>query len=570
MVSDFIKNQLFQIKAQEEKISYLTQNLTNQLNELKNKINTLEQSLNGFSSQQREIEIISEEQLIINQKQNINNNISKPNQEPSTQNKNENSWEMTFGKNWLSRIGIVAILIGLTLALQHSFALFSKELKLMIGIVLSIVLFFAGKKLLINYNILGRALQGGGIALGYLVLYASFFFENTSIFHSDILGYIVLFIYAIFMLTIAELMDSLTIAALGFIFGYFTSYLANNILWSLIPASIFSIMALRLSWNDKKWKKLNIFCLLGSLIIYSIHHNHEYSLSFLIFSFTIYHLASFLKATELSPFFFLLNIFSFYFAWKINHKDLLANGFFELSLAALNIASYLVYLQFETQPLLTNCALTMGLSFIGLSTLSYFDRNNFILACVLSVQALVSGLIAKKITVIPKIYYVFSGILLGLAFLSFYNFVLLNQGSFLVVWGQALWIIGIGLFLDKYVYSKKLVYPSILILIASHFGLILVIVRIVESNYITLTSLIIGIIFLVLGLILKERKYRYSGLIWFLLSSLHLLFVDIRHLETLYKILVFICFGIGLITTSFGYNLLEKHLKQIEESSEKE
>ena len=55
--------------------------------------------------------------------------------------------------------------------------------------------FFSGKKLFANYNILGRVLQGGGIALGYLTLYAAFFFENTSIFKADIVGYIVLFIY---------------------------------------------------------------------------------------------------------------------------------------------------------------------------------------------------------------------------------------------------------------------------------------------------------------------------------------------------------------------------------------
>ena len=248
-------------------------------------------------------------------------------------------------------------------------------------------------------------------------------------------------------------------------------------------------------------------------------------------------------------------------AWKINHKDLLIDGSFELSLAALNIASYIIYLRFETQGLLTDCVLSAGLSFIGLGTLAYFERGSFVLACVLAMQALLSGLIAKKITAIPKVYYVFSGIFLVLAFFSFYNLVLLNQSSLLAIFWQALWVIAIGLFLEKYVY-QKFDFASILILIASHFGLILIIIKAVTSEYITLTNLIIGIIFLVLGLVLKDRKYRYSGLMWFLFSSLHLLFIDIQHLEILYKILVFICFGIGLIATSFGYNLLEKHLKK--------
>ena len=160
MFSDYfknqIKNQLFQIKTQEENINHLAQNLTNQINELKTQINTLEQTLNSSLKQERPIEIIPEEQLIINQKPNINNIPTKTieqNQNAIIKEKNqENSWEMNLGTNWLGRIGIVAVLIGLTLALQHSFVFFSKELKLITGIILAIILFFSGKKLFANYN----------------------------------------------------------------------------------------------------------------------------------------------------------------------------------------------------------------------------------------------------------------------------------------------------------------------------------------------------------------------------------------------------------------------------------
>ncbi len=577
--------ELKQIINEEEFIKEDLQRTINRLNGLKNKVNNLEQIIlqsnnskeelkpntinnnKGFDLKLRETQL---QPQVINKSFSDFINSSPSEKINSTENKTSNTgWEINLGIKWLSRLGIIAVLIGFTLALSYSFQhFFTKEIKVLTFALLALIFFFAGNKLFKKYTVLGRVLQAGGITLGYLTIYASFFIESTKLFNNaGFIGYGALFLYIGFILFMAEKMASRTIAGLAFGFGYLTSVFVPNTAWAFVPAMLLNLAVLRLSWLGQFWKKLNLLCLFGSLIVYFDNYNDTYSLYFFWASFAVFHIASFFKATSVSPYFFLLNNFSFYLIYKLNNTNSLADGALEFILATINLVSYIYYLSFETEEKLTNFALITGLSFIGLGTLIYF-KDNSIASLVLASLALSAGLLTRK-SVLPSIYYIFSCIFLALSFTELFIYMSNNNvnslsvlSSKIILLSHIIWVSGIAFYLQNNIYSNLNTNTNYFILIsmASNFALFFGFEAIINTEYKTLSWAFIGILFLIIGFILRKRQYRYTGLIWFLLASFHLLFVDINQFEVFAKILAFTLFGLCLLAASYGYSVLEKTL----------
>ena len=111
----------------------------------------------------------------------------------NTKNPFEN-FEFNLGIKWLSRIGIAALLIGLVMALGYSFPHFTNWMKILTGFVLSVSFFGIGTKLFEKAPILSRILQGGGVSVGYLSLFAMFFIPDVQLFHHMTYAFILLII----------------------------------------------------------------------------------------------------------------------------------------------------------------------------------------------------------------------------------------------------------------------------------------------------------------------------------------------------------------------------------------
>lgn len=74
----------------------------------------------------------------------------------------KHEWELTLGIKWFSRIGIIALLIGVALGLNCAMPYVSSEVKLMLGGLSALGLFALGTKLHEKMTLLGRVLQAGG------------------------------------------------------------------------------------------------------------------------------------------------------------------------------------------------------------------------------------------------------------------------------------------------------------------------------------------------------------------------------------------------------------------------
>jgi uncharacterized membrane protein len=84
----------------------------------------------------------------------------------------------------------------------------------------------------------------------------------------------------------------------------------------------------------------------------------------------------------------------------------------------------------------------------------------------------------------------------------------------------------------------------------------------VSGSVLTVAWGVEGIALLAAGFPLNDRVFRLSGLTLFLICVLKLFLYDLRHLETMYRILSFIVLGIMLVTVSWAYTRFRDRIQR--------
>ena len=84
-------------------------------------------------------------------------------------------WEWLFGGNWLARIGIVAVIIGVAFFLKLAFDndWIGETGRVVLGLAGGIALLAAGEFWRRKYPVWAQPLTGGGLAVLYLAIYAA-------------------------------------------------------------------------------------------------------------------------------------------------------------------------------------------------------------------------------------------------------------------------------------------------------------------------------------------------------------------------------------------------------------
>ena len=128
-------------------------------------------------------------------------------------------WELILGGNWLARIGILAVIIGVGFFLKLAFDndWIDETTRVLLGIVGGIALVGAGEYYRGKYPVYGQTLAGGGIAILYLAIFAAFaFYDLIGIYPAAGL----LFVVSMSAAALALRHDSVALALIG-IFGAF-------------------------------------------------------------------------------------------------------------------------------------------------------------------------------------------------------------------------------------------------------------------------------------------------------------------------------------------------------------
>lgn len=206
-----------------------------------------------------------------------------------------------FGGNILAKVGVVLLFFGVAsgLKLAADYGMFPVPVRLLLGAVASVAMIMfgwsraAGEK----HRMFGFALQGGGFAILYLIVY--FMLVRYQMVGPQ-LAFVMFTLLGVSCLLIAAKLDSVTLAVLGISGAFLSPVLADNHTGDHI--ALFSFFALLntliigINWF-KSWRELNVS---GFLFTFAIgmawafrSYRSEYMLSteiFLILFFLMYSL----------------------------------------------------------------------------------------------------------------------------------------------------------------------------------------------------------------------------------------------------------------------------------------
>lgn len=175
--------------------------------------------------------------------------------------------EEKLGTNWLNKIGIAALVIGIALFLAYKFPTLSNPEKVGLGYFVSLAILGLGVYMerLDLYRIFARALIGGGWALVFFTTYAMHFVKYTQVIETEWVDLVLLFAVAWMMVAHTLRYNSQVVTGLAFLLGYTTVAISQNTVYCLAAGAILAIGLVAIV-HRRSWFELEIFGLTASYL----------------------------------------------------------------------------------------------------------------------------------------------------------------------------------------------------------------------------------------------------------------------------------------------------------------
>lgn len=175
--------------------------------------------------------------------------------------------EQMLGTNWLNKIGIAVLVIGIALFLAYKFPTLSNAEKVGLGYIVSFGILTLGVFLERKdvYRIFARALIGGGWALVFFTTYAMHFVTYTRVIGTEWIDLVMLFAVAWAMVVHTLHYNSQVVTGLAFLLGFTTVAISENTVYCLTAGAILAIGLVAIV-HRRSWFELEIFGLLASYV----------------------------------------------------------------------------------------------------------------------------------------------------------------------------------------------------------------------------------------------------------------------------------------------------------------
>src|SRR5438874_13303851 len=183
--------------------------------------------------------------------------------------------EETLGTNWLNKLGIIILVVGVALFGIHELGTLGPLGKAGISYFTALFLLIGGIALeeREQYRLIGRGGIGGGWALLFFTSYAIYYVEAMRVFPKDLqwltLDCVLMLIVAVAMALHTLRYRSQFVTGLAFLLGYFTVALSQDTVYSL-SAGVFLAIGLVSIVLKMGWFELEVFGILSSYL------NHLY------------------------------------------------------------------------------------------------------------------------------------------------------------------------------------------------------------------------------------------------------------------------------------------------------
>jgi len=184
---------------------------------------------------------------------------------------NENSLEENIGGAWFMRIGITALVLGISFFLKYAFDndWIGETGRVMIGILIGLGMLSIGEKTIRKYASYGQMISGAGIAVLYLSIFSAFNYYH--LINSFVAFFAMIIITAVgIMLSLRY--DAISLMMVATIGGFTTPLMAstgqNNQFGLLSYITLLNIAILVVA-VFKKWRAINVIGFIGTVIIFS-------------------------------------------------------------------------------------------------------------------------------------------------------------------------------------------------------------------------------------------------------------------------------------------------------------
>ena len=185
---------------------------------------------------------------------------------PAPQRSSE-EWEALVGGNWLNKLGVFVLVVGIALALGYSVAHMGPAGRVSIGLALSLAMLGSGAAVerRERYRTFARGLLGGGWAALYFTVYAMQSLDAARVIYNPWAGAILLLAVAVGMIVHALHYRSQTVAGLAYFIAFVTLAITE-----VTPLSVIALVPLAVSLlyvaHRFSWRKMAMFGLVATYL----------------------------------------------------------------------------------------------------------------------------------------------------------------------------------------------------------------------------------------------------------------------------------------------------------------
>ncbi|HEV2234618.1 MAG TPA: DUF2339 domain-containing protein [Terriglobia bacterium] len=181
------------------------------------------------------------------------------------------SLEETLGTNWLNKVGVIILVIGVALFLIYELKELGPGGKVFVGYAVGLAMlgpgiFFERRE---RWRILARAGMGGGWALLYFTTYAMNHVPAARVLESESFDLALLLIVAAAMVAHTLRYNSQVVTGLAFLLAFTTINISHGAVTSLISGAILAV-ALAVVVGRRRWFQLEVVAILAVFL------NHYY------------------------------------------------------------------------------------------------------------------------------------------------------------------------------------------------------------------------------------------------------------------------------------------------------
>lgn len=489
------------------------------------------------------------------------------------------NFEEAVGFKWFSRVGILALVLGVVFFLKYAFDndLINHLTRIIIGVVAGIGLMVTGELISKNekYQQWAKKLTGGGFAITYFSVFAAYNFME----YREAIGItlsqdiIALSIVVIGGIALGLKDNSKTFVSVAFLLGFVNAFLGGEMGVLTAVYALFMAVMLVIVSIYKKWHQLGIGGVAATYIIFlswifDTNPTFTVSVIFLSAYFAAFTIQSLLtkEEEEISATEAGINTLAFYFCFYMlldNHGYIDWDGAFTWGMSILSFCLYIAA-KYSGRGALRFTYLGLAIAFLTLSI--PMELKNQWITIAWAFEAVILGVIGIQLDV--KLLRYFSYIVALLAtFRAFFNDLGYLEGYARI---GAL-VVPSVLFFGHQIYAgiKKFVAENTEKLFAmpgDFYGTILLaglLAMELEKFYISVGWAVLALAITIIGFALKQRNLRLPGIALFAFTILKVFLYDSAQLSTLYRMISFLVLGVILLLVSFGYNKYKDKLKDV-------